>query len=167
MMQLVSSRRAITALAVVGAFGAATWFATRPAGEAKAPPANVSPAAVSPPVVPPPPAVPEVATAAEKAPKPLASIAVPPGKGSVKFPDGSVHAALNGVTDALEAPWPAGHPFSPVVEQIHYNDADWYRHADGTYTTTLVRTETVSGRPVQGAFCFSPSQSKSENKLRQ
>src|SRR5688572_1245976 len=164
-MMLMSSRRAIPALAVIGALGVATWLATRPAADAAVPPA-ATPAAVLPPIVPPPSAPPAAAAAVEKAP-PEAVVLFPalPGKGSVKFPDGSVHRALNGVTDALEAPWPAGHPYAPVVAQLHYNDADWYQHADGTYTTTLVRTDTVSGREVQGAYCYTPSPSKSETKL--
>src|SRR5436190_1339417 len=129
MMQLVSSRRALTAVAVSGALVVAAWLALRPTRDAKASPAPVSPAAVSPaavspaavspPVVPPPPAV--AGAVDEALPKPVVVAAPTPGKGSVKFPDGSMHAALNGVTDALEAPWPAGPPYSPVAQQLHDN----------------------------------------------
>ncbi len=146
-------RRSIAALAVIGAAGAAAWLATRPANDAAPAPALSRSAAASVPV---PPAVGDVLATALP-PNTVAEATVPGRKGSVKFPDGSVREALNGVTAELEIPWPAAHPWSPIVETVAHNGCDFYRHADGTFTTTVVRPETVSGQMVQAALCYTPS----------
>ena len=93
-------------------------------------------------------------------------VAATGNQGSIRFPDGSSRPALNGVTQALEIPWPSGVPFAPVVEQLHHNGADWYRHADGTFTTTIVRTETVSGKQLQIPLCFTPRPAPAQQQLR-
>lgn len=43
--------------------------------------------------------------------------------------------------------------FAPVVEQLHHHGADCYRHADRTFTATIVRIETVSGKELQIPLC--------------
>ena len=119
-------------------------------GRAGDPPTELPRATVptAPPTVPTPAvAAPVVADATAGAVTAAAPVA---GKaGSMRFPDGSTRPALNGVTEALEIPWPSGRPWSPVVEQVHHNGVDWLRHADGSFSTTIVRTEEVSGRTVQ------------------
>ena len=90
----------------------------------------------------------------------------PADASGVRFPDGSLQPALNGVTALLDIPWPSGRPFAPVVEQLHHNGADWYRHADGTFTTTIVRTEAVSGKELQIPLCFTPQPAPATQQLR-
>lgn len=155
-------RRAITAWAVIGAAGAAAWLATRPANDAAPAAPELSPPAASVPV---PPAVGDVIAAAP--PTAVVAPPAPTGKGSVKFPDGSVREALNGVTAELEIPWPAAHPWSPIVETVAQDGVDFYRHADGTFTTTVVRPETVSGEVTQIALCYTPSPQAKVPALRQ
>lgn len=160
-----ASLRAITALAVVGAAGAATWLATRPSNDA----APAVPAASSPIAAYDAPAPPAVADVIATAPlqNAVAAPQAPAGTGSVKFPDGSVRSALNGVTEALEIPWPAGHPWSPIVETVAHNGCDWFRHADGSFTTTIVRTETVGGQVMQIPLCYTPSVHSKTPSMRQ
>jgi hypothetical protein len=71
------------------------------------------------------------------------------------FPDGSTWPLLNGVTETVTMPWP-DRPFSPVAEKITDQGQDWYRHVDGTWTTTVLRPETVSGRMVAMGLVFTP-----------
>lgn len=88
-------------------------------------------------------------------------------QGTMRFPDGSTRPALNGVTEVLEIPWPSDRPWSPVVEQVHHNNVDWFRHADGSFSTTIVRKEEVSGRTVQMPLCFTPAPAVGTPSLRQ
>jgi hypothetical protein len=71
------------------------------------------------------------------------------------FPDGSKWPLLNGVTETVTMPWP-NRPFSPVVDKVFDQGQDWYRHADGTWTTTVLRPETVSGKMVAVGLVFTP-----------
>ena len=91
-------------------------------------------------------APPTSAPAAEVAPV-IATAAVPgnepasPCEGhahELALPDGTFVAALNGATDPvpLKEFWGAG-PWSPIVGVERSSvGVDWYRHADGSYSTT-------------------------------
>ena len=99
-----------------------------------------------------------------------ASSTTPPiaGKqGTMRFPDGSTRPALNGVTEVLEIPWPSDRPWSPVADQVHHNGVDWFRHVDGSFSTTIVRKEEVSGRTVQMPLCFTPAPAVGTPSMRQ
>jgi len=80
-----------------------------------------------------------------------------PAAGVLRFPDGSTRPALNGVTDDVELQWPAQRPFAAIVEVVAQAGTDFYRHADGTFTTTVIRRETVSGKMLQIGLCYTPS----------
>lgn len=153
----------VLVLALAGYLG---W--QRYVGRAGAPPAELPRATVptAPPTVPTPAvAAPVVADATAGAVTAAAPVA---GKaGSMRFPDGSTRPSLNGVTEALEIPWPSDRPWSPVVEQVHHNGVDWLRHADGSFSTTIVRTEEVSGRTVQMPLCFTPAPASGTPAMRQ
>lgn len=135
----------------IGAF--VVWSGTT-GKTAIAPPAPPAPA-----VAPaPPPDAPQVASVELTPLPPNAKVATPgqATRGSLKFPDGTVRAALNGATMELEVPWPAGRPYSPIVATVSNAGTDWYQHADGSFTTTIVRTEVVSGKEVQIPLCYTP-----------
>jgi hypothetical protein len=104
-----------------------------------------------------PPAPVESATVSVGAPAATPAAAPAAAGGSIRFPDGSSKPALNGVTEALELPWPADRPFAAVLDVVSHAGTDFYRHADGTFSTTVVRTESVSGKQVQIGLCYSPS----------
>lgn len=57
----------------------------------------------------------------------------------LELPDGTFVAALNGATDPapLKQYWGSQVPWSPIVG-VERNDqgVDWYRHANGSYSTT-------------------------------
>lgn len=135
-------------LVLLGAGGFAAW-AVR--GEAVTPvpavttrvvaPELAAAAAIAPPV--------DLATAPAAAP-------AKPAAAALRLPDGTTVAALNGVTIDLEVPWPAGVPWSPIVGREWNGGTEFYRHADGSFTTTIVRTETVSGRELQIPLCYTP-----------
>src|SRR5687768_17441850 len=105
-----------------------------------------------------------LAAARDASPPSEGAVAAP--RGSMRFPDGSSRPALNGVTEELVIPWPAGRPWSPVVEQLTHGGTDWCRHADGSFTTTLVRVETVSGKELQIPLCYTPSEGQARPSFR-
>lgn len=125
-----------------------------------APAPKVGEAAVAPPVV--------TNLPIEAAP-PNAVVAPAVGsrKGALKLPDGTTREALNGVTEDLVVPWPAGYPYSPIVAQETNAGTEWYRHADGSFTTTIVRTETVSGKVMQIPLCYTPKPGAVKPVMRQ
>ena len=156
---------AVVVLALAGLFA---WH--RYTGRGGAAPAEL-PRATAPTSVPsvpsPSPAVaaPIVADARAGTPSPTPPVAGKPG--TMRFPDGSTRPALNGVTVALEIPWPSDRPWSPVAEQVHHNGVDWFRHVDGSFSTTIVRKEEVSGRTVQMPLCFTPAPAVGTPSMRQ
>lgn len=100
-------------------------------------------------------------------PNAVVAPAVGSRKGALKLPDGTTREALNGVTEDLVMPWPAGYPYSPIVAQETNAGTEWYRHADGSFTTTIVRTETVSGKVMQIPLCYTPKQGAVTPVMRQ
>lgn len=100
-------------------------------------------------------------------PNAVVAPAVGSRKGALKLPDGTTREALNGVTEDLVVPWPAGYPYSPIVAQETNAGTEWYRHADGSFTTTIVRTETVSGKVMQIPLCYTPKPAAVKPVMRQ
>lgn len=160
---------ALVAVLVLALAGFFAWH--RYSGRGGAPPAELpraSPPAAVPSVQQPP--LPAVASPMVADARAGAAATTPPvaGKpGTMRFPDGSTRPALNGVTEVLEIPWPSDRPWSPVVEQVHHNNVDWFRHADGSFSTTIVRKEEVSGRMVQMPLCYTPAPAVGTPTLRQ
>lgn len=156
---------AVMVLVLAGYFA---WL--RYAGRGGAPPAELpraTPPMSAPNVPPPAPAVASPVVADAHAGAPATKPPVAGKQGTMRFPDGSTRPALNGVTEVLEIPWPSDRPWSPVVEQVQHNDVDWFRHADGSFSTTIVRKEEVSGRMVQMPLCFTPAPAVGTPSLRQ
>jgi hypothetical protein len=96
----------------------------------------------------------------QQAPAPDAPECAPPASSAAvataTFADGSRLPALNGVVTDLTMPWPGGGPFSPVLEVIEHQGQQWYRHADGSMSTTVVTRDEVSGKPVTVPMCCRP-----------
>jgi hypothetical protein len=115
------------------ALGAAVyWWPRGDAGHAPATPAT--PQAPTAPAPAPAPAKAEVTAA--KPPAPAA--AAPDRSRQLELPDGTFVDALNGATGCapLSQFWSAQRPWSPIVGIEKGKDIDWYRHADGSYSTT-------------------------------
>jgi hypothetical protein len=145
-----TTQRQIATVAVAAALfaagaAAAYWYLRSPAGEPKAAPA-VAPAFAPPAPSAPPPAVPE------QAPLP----AQPGAKAQMlALPDGSRVPLLNGVTVAPELTW-GDEPWSPIVRTIRTNGIDWYEHANGSQTTTMMVWRAGLGRLDATAICAHP-----------
>jgi hypothetical protein len=70
------------------------------------------------------------------------------GAGMLRMPDGSFVPPLNGAVNPPAAQWTD--PFSPIVGTRRGNEAgaiEWYVHADGTMTTTIMLFRHELGRP--------------------
>src|SRR5262252_8360945 len=93
--------------------------------------------------------------------------AAPPATGvapAVHYPDGYTMPLLNGVRDPVTIAWPPGYPFAKVVETVTDDEhRQWYRHADGSWTTTIVDAHD----PQRGiGLVYTPSAAK-PSRLRQ
>lgn len=86
----------------------------------------------------------------------VATLVEPRPAALVTFADGSRRASLNGVATDLTMPWPGGGPFSPIVEVVTHQGQQWFRHADGTASTTVMAKDQVSGREVAVPMCCRP-----------
>jgi hypothetical protein len=106
-----------------------------------------------------------VAPAAAPAPVPASAHAAPaPAAAAMHYPDGSTMPLLNGVRDPVTIAWPPGYPFAKVVETVTDDQhRQWYRHADGSWTTTIV-DEHDSKRGI--GLVYTPSAEK-PTRLRQ
>ena len=96
-------------------------------------------------------AAPAVATVAPEAPR---NVSAPPAAPApvgrevqapqrnrsreLELPDGTFVAALNGAVDPapLQQFWGSQVPWSPIVGVERDQGVDWYRHANGSYSTT-------------------------------
>ncbi len=54
------------------------------------------------------------------------------------LPDGSRVPLLNGVDQVPAYGWPHDRPWSPIVGKIREGDLDYYVHADGSRSTTMM-----------------------------
>ena len=72
-----------------------------------------------------------------------------PSERTFGLPDGTRLPVLNGAYGAPDIQWPAGIPWSPVVRKMVDNDGqEWYVHADGTYSSTVITYRSDLGRHV-------------------
>jgi len=73
----------------------------------------------------------------------------------LKLPDGSEVAPLNGVKQPAAMVW-QNPQWSPIVGTEHSNGIDWYVHADGTRTTTVMLWRSDLGRTDAITWSFHP-----------
>ena len=86
------------------------------------------------------------------APPPVAKATVPPpdtpeddDAGMLLLPDGSEVKPLNGAKNPPKMLW-QNPQWSPIVGTEHSSGLDWYVHADGTYSTTIMLWRSDLGR---------------------
>jgi hypothetical protein len=75
----------------------------------------------------------------------------------ITFPDGSSLPVLNGVDEPIALDWPADTPYSPVVATVNDQGFDWFKHADGSWSTTMRRLDSATGKYVNLATLFQPA----------
>ena len=126
------------------AVGAA--FAVPMLGRGETAPSNGTTAATTPA----PTAAPTPVTAA---PTSAAAIADAP---AIALPDGSRQPLLNGATATVTIDWPTSRPFAPVRGRIVHAGTEFYEHTDGTYTTSVVRQDLVSGKELTIGLIYTP-----------
>ncbi|MBK8101235.1 MAG: hypothetical protein IPK26_29490 [Planctomycetes bacterium] len=81
-----------------------------------------------------------------------------PSKGKAIYPDGSEHPALNGVEEPIKVAWPGQVPFSPIVGQFVDGDGlQWYRHEDGSQSTTKMTWRKDLGRNAAMTLVANPT----------
>ncbi|MBK8101093.1 MAG: hypothetical protein IPK26_28750 [Planctomycetes bacterium] len=125
--------------------GIGAAFAVPMLGRADTAPTHGTTAATTPA----PTAAPAPITAAPAAP---ATIAAP----AIAFPDGSQQPLLNGATATVTIDWPTSRPFAPVRGRIVHAGTEFYEHTDGTYTTSVVRKDLVSGKELTIGLIYTP-----------
>lgn len=70
-----------------------------------------------------------------------------PASGAViTFPDGSTRPTLNGVDEAVRLQWSNDRAYAPVVEIVKDGEREWFRHADGSFSTTLRLLDQATGK---------------------
>jgi hypothetical protein len=97
------------------------------------------------------------ADAAASAPAARETAATAP---QVTFPDGTTRPALNGVDEPTQLQWPPDRPYAPVVATVRDGEVEWWKHADGSWSTTLRRYDTASGRWLTLTPLFQPAEVK-------
>jgi len=65
-----------------------------------------------------------------------------PGEPTLRMPDGKEFPMLNGVREAPPPSWEPGRPYSPIIGTRTIRGLDYYVHADGSTTTTLMAWRT-------------------------
>jgi len=140
--------KTILGLAVLALGGAAIWYFASLPGPKPAPPATVLPA----PLPPPEPAAPATA---ETVARPVPKTEGLPAEQLLRFPNGTAVAPLNKVIKPAVCAW-GDTPWSPIVRCEFNNGLDWYVHADGTYTTTLMTWRSDLGREEPFTLCLHP-----------
>lgn len=133
----------------IAAGGALGWLLHKPAPPPATPVARMAapapaPASQAPVVV-------AAAAPSKQGPAPAAP------KAMGRFSNGVKVALLNGVTEPVDLAWPADWPWSPVKETVRdERGIDWYRHADGSMSTTLVRTDEATGKQKTMGLVYTP-----------
>jgi hypothetical protein len=131
----------LPAVAVLAIAGAVLYLDRTPASPST-PPAT-APAAVD--------GVPQGVPAPAESTVPTSRASTPaktPPAGSpplLTFPDGSTMPVLNGAKDPVAMPWPPNRPFAPVVEKIVDHGQEWYKHADGVWSTSVTSFDDAAG----------------------
>lgn len=110
---------------------------------------------------PPAPAPQPTAAAAETpTPAPVAAVVPPPApppeapaRPMARYPDGTEMPLLNGVQEAVGMNWSG--EFSPVAEKVtDQNGIQWYRHRDGSWSTTLMLMDEAKGERVGASLVY-------------
>ncbi|MGA1606992.1 MAG: PVC-type heme-binding CxxCH protein [Planctomycetota bacterium] len=74
-----------------------------------------------------------------------------------EMPDGSWLRTLNGAKDVPALEWPSDLPYAPVIgKSTDGRGQDWYRHADGSWSTTTVVQREDLGRPESVSMVANP-----------
>jgi hypothetical protein len=135
-------------LCLMGALGGVSWYALRTIPEAPEAPIRSKPA-------------PEAAPPAP-APQPVAvALTFPkadqvPEEQRLRMPDGSFVPTLNGVKNPAKIAW-GEQPYAPVVRIQKDPTLEWYVHADGTYTTTIMQWRSDLNREDAVTLCLHPA----------
>ena len=79
-----------------------------------------------------------------------------PAERRLKMPDGSFVPTLNGVQNPAPIAW-GDVPYSPVVRKQIDPTLEWYVHADGTYSTTIMQWRSDLGRNDPCTVCLHPA----------
>jgi hypothetical protein len=143
----MSNGKLIAFLAAAGVAGGAWWAF------------HSSPPDVEPTPVPPAPAPKEeeppapVPVIAEWKPQPAEKT---PEDRRLRMPDGSFVPTLNGVVHPAAIVW-GDLPYSPIVSIQKDPTVDWYVHADGTKTTTMMQWRSDLGREDAVTLCLHPT----------
>lgn len=74
----------------------------------------------------------------------------------LRMPDGSFVPTLNGVKNPAAIVW-GNQPYSPIVRKQIDPHCEWYLHADGTYTTTVMTWRSDLGREDAVTLCLHPA----------
>jgi len=120
--------RALLALLIVAA--AATWFCW-PSSEVAVPAQPPTPPTVQPPVQ----ALPEAAALTPVEP-------ARPDEPTIRMPDGTQVPLLNGVRQAAAPGWDPARPYAPIIGKQTLKGIEYYVHADGSTTTTIMAWRT-------------------------
>ncbi len=64
----------------------------------------------------------------------------------IRYSDGTYMPALNGVRNVPALQWPSDLPFSPIVGKRVSVGKEWYVHADGTQSTSMMLWRSDLGR---------------------
>ena len=143
----MANPKPIVFLVVAAAAGAGVWWTLRtpPEDAPKPPPPTAEKPADPKPSTAPVMTVPYL-------PEPEAKV---PAERRLKMPDGSFVPTLNGVVNPAAIVWHSG-PYSPVVRKQVDPTLEWYVHADGTYTTTIMQWRSDLGRNDACTLCMKP-----------
>ena len=142
-MRIAAGVPILIAAGLLGAW-AAGWIGGQPAAPGAPPPDTRAPKPAAP------------------APQPATATAPPappqPSEGDfILMPDGSKPKALNGVKNPPKALW-GDPPWSPIVRVDHNNGLDWYVHADGSYTTSMMQWRSDLNDKTAVTICLHPTQ---------
>jgi len=137
----------IALLVVAAAAAAGAWWALRTPPDLAPEPAPVA----EPPAAGPVPSAAPLMTV-DYLPEPEAKV---PAERRLKMPDGSFVPTLNGVVNPAAIPWGSA-PYSPIVRKQIDPTLEWYVHADGTYTTTIMQWRSELGRDDACTICLHP-----------
>jgi len=133
-------------VAAAAAAAAGAWWALQTPPDIAPEPAPV----VEPPARPAPSAAPVMTV--DYVPEPEAKV---PAERRLEMPDGSFVPTLNGVVNPAAIAW-GNTPYSPIVRKQIDPTLEWYVHADGTYTTTVMQWRSELGRDDACTVCLHP-----------
>ena len=81
------------------------------------------------------------------APATVANPSVEDKRRMVRLPNGEWIAGLNGVIECGPLGWPNDRPYSPIIQvERAANGQDWWVHADGTKSTSIMLYRSDLGR---------------------